>query len=72
MPFATVKGRKAYFSCPRPLAEGTVGRTIVLVHEATGNYTAWRPQIQSLQADHTPIAIDLPGHGQSEGRVAPT
>ena len=39
-----------------------------MVHGARGTHRVWQPQIESLGEDHMPIAIDLPGHGQSEGR----
>lgn len=68
MPHVTIGGQKAFYSCPRPLAEGEVkGNVVVLVHGARGNHKIWAPQIEALAADHTPIGIDLPGHGESEG-----
>jgi pimeloyl-ACP methyl ester carboxylesterase len=42
--------------------------TVVLVHGAAMNGTVWRYQADALtQAGFTPIAVDLPGHGRSEG-----
>ena len=66
MPFATVNGTKAYFECPNPIDQGK-GRTVILVHGATDNHKVWNPQIEFLAGQHTPIAVDLPGHGESEG-----
>jgi len=43
------------------------GRKIVLVHGAGGNGHAWRSQIDGLSAEHSPVALDLPGHGRSSG-----
>ncbi len=66
MPFATVNGTKAYFECPNPIDEGK-GMTVILIHGATDNHKVWDPQIEFLAGQHTPIAVDLPGHGESEG-----
>ena len=40
---------------------------MVLVHGARGNHLIWKPQLHALAREHTPVAIDLPGHGDSEG-----
>ncbi|MFQ5933172.1 MAG: alpha/beta fold hydrolase [Dehalococcoidia bacterium] len=66
MPLVTVNGRKAHYSCPNPLSDRK-GKVVLLVHGARGNHKVWLPQIEFLVAEHTPIAIDLPGHGDSEG-----
>ena len=39
---------------------------VILIHGAGGNHTSWPPQIRRL-AGETIYALDLPGHGQSEG-----
>lgn len=66
MPFATVNGKKAYFECPNPIDLGR-GKIVILIHGAIDNHKVWNPQIAFLAAQHTPIAVDLPGHGESEG-----
>src|SRR2546430_4577294 len=43
------------------------GRKIVLVHGAGGNGNPWQKQIEALSAKHSPVALDLPGHGRSAG-----
>lgn len=39
---------------------------IILIHGAGGNHLSWPPQIRRL-ADERIYALDLPGHGKSEG-----
>lgn len=63
-----VNGKKAFYTCPRDIVGGRKrGKVVILVHGARGNHLIWKPQLHALTRDHTPIAIDLPGHGESEG-----
>ena len=63
-----VNGKKAFYTCPRDIANGEKrGKVVVLVHGARGNHLIWLPQLRALARDHTPIGIDLPGHGDSAG-----
>ena len=39
---------------------------VILVHGAGGNHLSWPPQIRRM-ADERVYALDLPGHGKSEG-----
>ncbi|MCL4273416.1 MAG: alpha/beta fold hydrolase [Anaerolineales bacterium] len=39
---------------------------VILIHGAGGSYLTWHPYIRRLK-DETVYALDLPGHGQSEG-----
>lgn len=39
---------------------------VILIHGAGGSHLTWPPQIRRL-ADERVYALDLPGHGQSEG-----
>jgi len=43
------------------------GRKIVLIHGAGGNGHRWMRLLNSLSKSHSPIALDLPGHGRSSG-----
>ncbi len=43
------------------------GRTLVLLHGAGSNAHAWHYQYEHLGNRHSPIALDLPGHGRSSG-----
>ena len=47
--------------------------TVVLVHGAAMDGTVWRYQADALsRAGFSPIAVDLPGHGGSEGEPSVT
>ena len=68
MPYVTVNGRKAFYNGPdSPAGERAKGKVVILVHGAKWNHTIWLPQIEFLAAEHTLIAVDLPGHDKSEG-----
>src|SRR5687767_2654367 len=41
------------------------GPVIVLIHGITGRSDQWEPAIEHLAADHTVLAPDLLGHGES-------
>ncbi len=43
-----------------------IGEPVLLVHGLGGTRRTWRHLIDSLAATHTVIAVDLPGHGQSD------
>lgn len=43
------------------------GRKIVFIHAAGSNGHSWHSQLDQLGAAHSPIALDLPGHGRSSG-----
>jgi pimeloyl-ACP methyl ester carboxylesterase len=48
-------------------------RPVVLLHGAGMDHTTWRYQTRRLaHAGYRPLAIDLPGHGGSEGDPLPT
>jgi pimeloyl-ACP methyl ester carboxylesterase len=40
--------------------------SVILIHGAGGNHLYWPPQIRRLH-DQSIFAVDLPGHGKSEG-----
>ena len=41
------------------------GPPLVLVHGITESRAAWDPLVPALSADHTVVAIDMRGHGES-------
>ena len=43
------------------------GRALLLLHGAGSNGHAWHYQYEQLSNRHSPIALDLPGHGRSSG-----
>ena len=44
------------------------GRRVLYVHGTGCNSQVWEPHMAALADTHTPVAIDLPGHGRSAGR----
>ena len=46
------------------------GEPVVLIHGVGLRLEAWTPQIDSLADSHRVIAVDLPGHGESQA-IAP-
>src|SRR5699024_769468 len=45
------------------------GPVLLLLHGFTGSRNTWQPFIADWAKKYTVIAIDLPGHGQTEGSV---
>jgi pimeloyl-ACP methyl ester carboxylesterase len=62
----TVNGRKFFY-------QGNEGgfsadrRTLVFIHGSGGSHEDWSRQVIPLKNDFNIAALDLPGHGQSEG-----
>ena len=71
MPFATVDGTQVYYHAPTTsLAGANAGRRVLYVHGTGCNGSVWERHRAALtQGDpaHSTAAIDLPGHGRSEG-----
>jgi len=44
--------------------------TLVFIHGAGGNYTAWYPQKDHFSRDFNVVIIELPGHGAARGEGA--
>lgn len=42
------------------------GEALVLIHGVGMRAEAWGPQIAALSRDHSVIALDMPGHGESD------
>lgn len=68
MGFVTIEGRNIHYQFP-PQAEARVrqGHNILMVHGAVDNHLVWRYQHAYLERGHTPLSIDLPSHGDSQG-----
>lgn len=64
MPGMTVKGINIYY-------ESTTGNSlpIVLVHGAGGSSQRWSEQLSIFDNQYNSWAMDLPGHGKSEGSL---
>jgi len=46
-------------------AEAGEGPVLMLIHGMGGNFENWQAVIEPLASDHTVLAPDLPGHGES-------
>lgn len=65
MPFVAVEGVRAHYVHRRPVP--TAGPPVVFVHGAGGTHQHWLYQVRDLPRSPT-YALDLPGHGRSEGQ----
>ena len=65
MPYITVHNQRIHYSEQRA-AVGPERIPLVLVHGAGGTLYHWPPGLRRL-AQHDVFAIDLPGHGHSQG-----
>ncbi len=70
MPYITVDGEKLFYSVNRGDFENAMP-SLVLVHGAGGTHLHWPPDLRHLP-DAPVYALDLPGHGRSEGRARET
>ncbi|NOZ51275.1 MAG: alpha/beta hydrolase [Chloroflexi bacterium] len=65
MPFVTVQNQRIHYSEHRQDLSGR-RLPLVLVHGAGGTLFHWPPGLRRLP-DHDVYALDLPGHGRSQG-----
>lgn len=71
--YTDVKGHATYYhyhgatTLPDVVPDFSRGRKIVFIHGAGGNGAPWNNQISALAGKHSPVALDLPGHGRSAG-----
>jgi len=70
MGFAEIEGKKIhYHAVGDPVdTKDKKGQRVICVHGTGCNTRIWENHIEAIADSHTPVAIDLPGHGQSEGR----
>lgn len=71
MPFASVKGLGIHYAAEETLNPGREPG-IVFVHGAGGTHADWRFQLRELAIRWNALAVDLPGHGESQGDGCPT
>jgi len=71
VPFTTVKGLSIHYATETGLDPGR-GPGIVFVHGAGGTHEHWRFQLRQLAVRWNALAVDLPGHGESQGDGYPT
>lgn len=48
------------------LIEAGAGKPVVLIHGVGLRAEAWAPQMADLQSEYRVIAVDMPGHGQTD------
>jgi pimeloyl-ACP methyl ester carboxylesterase len=64
MPYVNVGARSLFFARSRP--EGASSTVVVLVHGVGGSHLYWPRELRRLP-QATVLALDLPGHGRSDG-----
>jgi len=62
---AVIAGRPIHYHTVNAAARG---RKVLYVHGTGCNGRVWLPHMTAIAEAHTPVAIDLPGHGLSSGR----
>jgi len=71
--YVDVQGYATYFyytgktTIPEVVPDFSRGRKVVMLHAAGNNGHAWHNQYDYLGQKHSPIALDLPGHGRTSG-----
>ncbi len=65
MPEVIINGKKYHYAAGIPQSQAE--HVIILVHGAGGNHRHWAYQTTHLGKKYLAIAVDLPGHGGSEG-----
>jgi len=66
MAFTTVNGLGIHYGVGAPLTSAR-GPAVVFVHGAGGTQEQWRFQLRHLGPRWDTLAVDLPGHGESQG-----
>lgn len=67
MGFAEIDGLDVHYHAPRDPALRR-GQRVLYVHGTGCNGRVWEDHMAAIADAHTPVAIDLPGHGRSTGR----
>ncbi len=66
MPVTDILGRRIHYHAPRDAADRR-GQRVLYVHGTGCNAGVWADHMAAIADAHTPVAIDLPGHGRSRG-----
>ncbi len=66
MGFTKIDGLKIHYHAVHASAAGA-GQRVLYIHGTGCNTRLWEQHMTAIADTHTPVAIDLPGHGQSEG-----
>ena len=65
MPYLKLDRKRIYYASSRNKEKGLI--PLLLIHGAGGSHRHWLFQIEGV--DYPIIAVDLPGHGRSEGQA---
>ncbi len=65
--YATQIYYRGQTTLPDVVPDFSRGRKILLVHGAGSNGHTFHRQVEALGEKHSPVALDLPGHGRSSG-----
>jgi pimeloyl-ACP methyl ester carboxylesterase len=71
--YATVEGVATYVhhagrtTLPEVVPDRSRGATLLCLHASGGNGSVFAELLEALAAEHSPFAIDFPGHGRSGG-----
>jgi pimeloyl-ACP methyl ester carboxylesterase len=66
LPFINIDDKKVYYAGDSQ-AEGI---PVIFCHGSGGGHHHWLYQLKGLKGNINPLAVDLPGHGRSEGEPA--
>jgi len=66
MPEVVVKGTKIHY-LEKKSGTSSSDMTVVLIHGSGGNAGMWRKVMEGLADGYDSLAVDLPGHGKSQG-----
>jgi len=67
MPFFHYNGLKLYYVDVGSRSDGTDGIPLLFIHGAGSSHICWALQLREFSKTNRTIAIDLSGHGESEG-----
>ncbi len=68
MPIIKVADYDVHYQAPQGIPDHTQP-IMLLVHGAGGSSRHWLPMLSRLNGDVFPVAVDLPGHGETSGIV---
>jgi pimeloyl-ACP methyl ester carboxylesterase len=64
-----VGGLAVHYNAPRGIPHSESGHLLMFVHGAGGSSRHWEPVMARLGSEVFPVAVDLPGHGATDGYV---
>ncbi len=68
MPYVNIQGKQIYYYSEAEFHSSKF--SLVFVHGAGGSHRNWLSQVRHFSPGFNTIALDLPGHGESEGEGA--